>query len=73
MSRRKFSISHLTDEQIAALAEAYPTAVETITIRKPVYKICAMLAQCKVPLPAGISFEAESKEEPIPDMLKVKK
>ena len=56
MSGRKYNFSHLTDKELDAIAEKYPKAVETVTIRKPVYRQLAMLAECGAPLPEGVSL-----------------
>jgi len=50
MTKRKYSFEPLTDDELTALAKKYPEAVETrtVTIRKPVYRVIAMLIQCKV-------------------------
>lgn len=63
MSIRKFAWEPLTDAELDALADKFPTAVETktITVRKPVYKVISMLLQCKVDVP-GIRLIENGKK-----------
>jgi hypothetical protein len=63
MTSRKFDFSHLTPEQLDAIAVVYPDAVETVTIRKPVYRILAMLATCRVKMPDGIELVKTGERE----------
>lgn len=51
MSTRKYSFEKMTDEQLIALAEKFPRAVEVITVRKPVYSVIAKLLDCGVEVP----------------------
>lgn len=66
MSQRKFSFPKFTDAQLEALAAKYPKAVQTV--RKPVYRVLAMLAECGAELPEGIVLTEEK-----PAFLKDKK
>lgn len=51
MSVRKYNIEKMTDEELAALAEKFPAAVQVITIRRPVYSVIAKLLDCRVDVP----------------------
>lgn len=56
MTSRKYSFNHLSAEQLEKIAAKYPKAVQTVTTRKPVYKVLAMLAECGVEMPDDISL-----------------
>jgi hypothetical protein len=64
MTKRKYSFEPLTDDELTALAEKYPEAVETytVTIRRPVYRVIAMLLQCKLDVP-GIRLKERSGDD----------
>ncbi len=51
MSVRKYDFKTLTPEQLEEIAADYPNAVETI--RKPVYRKMAILADCGAKLASG--------------------
>ncbi len=51
MSARKYHFAKMTDDQLATLAEKFPRAVQTVTIRKPVYSVIAKLLDCGVDVP----------------------
>ena len=59
MSSRKFNFEHLTPEQLDKIAAVYPDAVEIV--RRPNYKILAMLTTCKVQMPDGIKLIPDEK------------
>lgn len=60
MSQRKYRFEKMTPEQLIVLAEKYPSAVETITIRKPRYSIIAKLLDCDVEVP-GVTLIQDTK------------
>jgi hypothetical protein len=62
MSARKYSWNELTEAQLDELSAKYPFAVETITIRKPIYKIVSMLLDSKVAVP-GITLKERSGDD----------
>lgn len=74
MSKRKFSTSHLTTEQLEQIAAIYPRAV--VTVRKPVYKVIAMLLECGLEVPGMEKPESKGlpgkKQTELPDMLRRK-
>jgi hypothetical protein len=65
MSQRKYNFEKMTDEQLTALAARFPKAVETITIRKPVYSVIAKLLDCGVEVPeVKLAAAAPAGEDP---------
>jgi hypothetical protein len=59
MSKRKYCVTDLTDAQLEEISKLYPKAVQAV--RKPVYKVIAMLLECGLPVP-GIGKEMTPKE-----------
>lgn len=51
MSVRKYNIEKMTPEELADLEAKFPRAVQTVTIRKPVYNVIAKLLDCGVDVP----------------------
>lgn len=62
MAGRKYDFTHLTDTQLDALAKMYPKAVNTVTIRMPVYNQLRMIVECGAPLPEGVQLEILDNE-----------
>jgi len=56
MTKRKYDFSHLTDEDLDKLSAKYPKSVEIKTVRKPVYKVLAMIADCGADLPENVEL-----------------
>lgn len=54
MSQRLYDFSHLTEQDLELIATWYPDAIQIV--RKPVYRVLAMLANCKARLPEGVSL-----------------
>lgn len=46
MSKRKYHIQKMTQEQLAELGKKFPSTVEVITTRRPVYSIIAKMLDC---------------------------
>ncbi len=59
MSKRKYKISHLTAEQLEEISSKYPKAV--VTVRKPVYKVIAMLMDCGLEVPGMTEDDVTSR------------
>ncbi len=62
MASRKYNFSHLSEQQLDQIAAKYPKAVETVTIRRPRYRILAMLAEAGAEMPDGVHLEAGAQE-----------
>lgn len=54
MSARKYTFEKMSQEQLTALGEKYPRAIETVTKHKPVYSVIAKLLDCGVEVPGVV-------------------
>lgn len=60
MSKRKYSFDHLTTENLEKIDAAFPNSGVFEIVKKPNYRVLAMLADCKVPMPEGILLVDET-------------